>query len=309
MKNTRIVFMGTPLFACDILKSLIEEGYNVVGVVSQPDKKVGRKQEIELTPVKKLALEHGISVVQPLKIKLDFSEVAALEPELIVTCAYGQIVPKGLLDLPRFGCLNVHASLLPKLRGGAPIHKSIIYGEEYTGISIMRMVEKMDAGAYMMQESVKIEESDTAGSLHDKLKVLGSSMIKRAIPQVIEGTAIFVEQDESNVTYAWNISKEEERINLNESITTVYNQIRGLIPWPVGYIMIEGKKCKLWSVRKEEVQHNEVIGLLVIDQDVKIAVQGGYIIIDELQLEGKGKIQAKQFINGSAQKFNGVVVE
>lgn len=308
MKNTRIVFMGTPLFACAILKSLLDEGYNVVGVVSQPDKKVGRKQEVELTPVKKLALENGITVVQPSKIKLDFSEVIALEPDLIVTCAYGQIVPKGLLDYPRLGCINVHASLLPKLRGGAPIHKSIIYGEKYTGISIMRMVEKMDAGAYMMQESIQIEEADTTGSLHDKLKELGSTMIKKAIPHILDGTATFIEQDEANVTYAWNISKDEEKINISDQIEVVYNQIRGLIPWPVGYVLLEGKKCKLWAVRKLVQEHNLQAGLVVIDTDIRIAVQGGFIVVDELQVEGKGKVKAKEFMNGSAQKYKGVMV-
>lgn len=304
MKNTRIVFMGTPLFACDILKSLVEEGYNVVAVVSQPDKKIGRKQEVVMTPVKALATSYGIPVVQPIKIKTDYEEVLAYQPDLIVTCAYGQIVPKALLDAPKFGCINVHASLLPKLRGGAPIHKSIIFGEKETGISIMRMVEKMDAGAYMMQEAVLIEEQDTTGTLHDKLKALGAQMIKKAVPLIIEKKAIFTEQDESQVTYAWNVSKEEEKIVLDNDLQTVYNQIRGLIPWPVGYILLDGKKCKLWSVRKEVKEHQEPIGKISFKDHVYIAVQGGYIIVDELQLEGKTKVSAKDFMNGAGKKYN-----
>ncbi|MGL5541438.1 MAG: methionyl-tRNA formyltransferase, partial [Erysipelotrichaceae bacterium] len=170
-----------------------------------------------------------------------------------------------------------------------------------TGVSIMRMVEKMDAGAYMMQEAVPIEDHDTTGSLHDKLMHLGSAMIKTALPLLFEGKAEFIEQEEAEVTYAWNVSKEEEKIDLSKSVDEVYNQIRGLIPWPVGYVLIQGKKLKLWSVEKIVKEHALPVGTLVYADAVQIAVTGGMIKVLELQLEGRSKMDAKSFMNGSGK--------
>ncbi|MGL5978310.1 MAG: methionyl-tRNA formyltransferase [Erysipelotrichaceae bacterium] len=309
MNNTRVIFMGTPHFACSILNALLEEGYNVVAVVSQPDKKVGRKQELQATPVKALALTHNIPVVQPTSIKTQYEDVLAYAPDLIVTCAYGQIVPKALLDAPRFGCINVHASLLPALRGGAPIHKSIIYGHQETGISIMRMVEKMDAGAYMMQEAIPIGPDDTTGIIHDALMELGDSMIRRALPLILEGRATFIEQDESKITYAWNVSKEEEKIDFSKPLQQVYDQVRGLIPWPVGYGLLAGKKCKIWSAKARTATHSLATGCLVFSDVVEIAVDGGFLRVEELQLEGKQKVSAKDFMNGSGKKLEGELMQ
>ncbi|MDL2276109.1 methionyl-tRNA formyltransferase [Breznakia sp. OttesenSCG-928-G09] len=306
MKQLRIIFMGTPDFACSILESLIKSEYEVVGVVSQPDKKVGRKQIIQKTPVKQLAEKYHLPVFQPLKIKEDYKDILALNPDLIVTCAYGQMIPEHILNAPVYGSLNVHASLLPKLRGGAPIHKAIITGEKKTGVSIMRMVKKMDAGDYMLQKEIPIDELDTTGTLHDKLMKVGAEAIMEAIPLLISGKAVFVKQDETKATFAYNISKEEEKIDLDKSYKDVYNHIRGLIPWPVGYIDFYGKKLKLHAVRLSTITSSQAIGkVFVMDKKLCLACHGGVLELLEVQLEGKKKCSDKEFINGNKNKLTG----
>lgn len=300
----RIVFMGTPIFATAILERLIKDGYDVVGVVSQPDKKVGRKQIITPTPVHASAQANGIEVYQPISIKEGMDKIQEWNPDLIVTCAYGQMIPVAILEYPKYGSLNVHASLLPKLRGGAPIHKSILYGEKETGVSIMRMVKKMDAGAYMLQKKVTIGDDDTTEILHDKLMVCGANAISEAIPLLVSGKAVFIEQNEEEATFAFNVSKEEEFIDANRSIEKVYAQIRALISWPVGYILIDGKKIKIHKARRGITQVNHDIGSIFIENK-KLYLQclDGCIELLEVQLEGKGKCSSKDFINGAGRKF------
>ncbi|OCN03751.1 methionyl-tRNA formyltransferase [Erysipelotrichaceae bacterium MTC7] len=298
--------MGTPVFACSILKSLVDAKYNVVGVVSQPDKRVGRKQIIQETPVKELAKSYQIPVFQPVKIKDDYQEILDLKPDLIVTCAYGQFIPEVVLQAPTYGSLNVHASLLPKLRGGAPIHKAIIYGEKETGVSIMRMVKKMDAGDYMLQEKVTITDEDTTGSLHDKLMVAGAKAIVEAIPLLVEGNAVFTAQDESQATFAYNISKEEEKIDMRKSMDEVYNQIRGLIPWPVGYIMFCERKLKIHEVKRTDVTTSEPVGTVFRKEGDKkglyLSCHGGCLQLTKVQLEGKKACNCSEFINGNGNR-------
>lgn len=303
MKNKRIVFMGTPIFACAILQRLIDEGFNVVAVVSQPDKKVGRKQVITYTPVKELALKYGLRVIQPTNIKNEYDEVLSLKPDLMITCAYGQLVPEILLNAPTYGSINVHASILPKLRGGAPIHKAIIYGECESGVSIMRMVKKMDAGAVCGLVRVPIEENDTMGVLHDKLAVVGADELIRQLPAILNNEAVFIEQDESQVSYAWNISKEEEKIDFTKDIQTVYNQIRGLIPYPVGYVLHDGKKIKIHKAHIKKATVTSPVGTITgfVDSCMQVACHNGYLMIEELQLEGKSKTTAKDFYNGQGK--------
>ena len=204
----RVVFMGTPDFAVPVLKGLIDN-YEVVGVVSQPDRKVGRHQELKETPIKKLALENKIEVVQPIKIREEYQVVLDFKPDIIVTCAYGQIIPKEIIDYPKLGCINVHASLLPKLRGGAPIHKAIIDGYDKTGITIMYMDTKMDNGDIISQREIKIEDSDNLESLHDKLSILGKELLLDTLPSIIDGTNDRIKQDENEITFAYNISRED----------------------------------------------------------------------------------------------------
>lgn len=300
----RIVFMGTPIFATAILEQLLKDQYEVVGVVSQPDKKVGRKQVLQETPVKECALKHGISVFQPVKIKDDFEQIKLWKPDLIVTCAYGQMIPEHILQFPKYGSLNVHASLLPKLRGGAPIHKAIIYGHEKTGVSIMRMVKQMDAGDYMLQKEVVIEEDDTTALLHDKLMLCGASAISEAIPLLVANQAKFIKQDESEATFAYNISKEEEWIDPNRPVQQVYNHIRGLISWPVGYILVNDKKIKIHGARKGSMTTQNACGDLFV-QEKRLFLQclDGTIELLLVQLEGKAKCSAKEFMNGAGRNY------
>ena len=303
--KTKIVFMGTPDIACGMLQQLIDDDYDIVGVVSQPDKKVGRKQEIKMTEVKQLALQHQLDVFQPLSIKDDYQKIMDWKPDLIVTCAYGQFIPQKLLDFPPLGSINVHASLLPKLRGGAPIHWAIIQGHKETGISIMRMIQRMDAGAVMARKTVPIHEDDTTGDVYEKLKACGAELLHESIPKLIDQTAEFIEQDEKTATFAYNIAKEDEKINLDSDIDSIYNHIRGLIPFPVGYFYHDDKKIKLHKVRKKLSDHNHQIGECcgIIDRGYAIAVKGGYILLDELQVEGKGRVDAQSFANAQGRAW------
>lgn len=309
--NTRIVFMGTPDIAVAMLQRLLDEHYEVVGVVTQPDKKVGRKQEIKMSEVKQLALANHLPVFQPSKIVEDNEQIKAWKPDLIVTCAYGQFIPSSILEFPTYGSINIHASLLPKLRGGAPIHWAIINGDKETGISIMRMVKKMDAGAIMAQAKVCIEDEDTMGDVYEKLKVCGADLLAKSIPQLIEGKANFIEQDEAQATFGYNIQKEEEKIDFTKDIDTIYNHIRGLIPFPIGYALLHGKKIKFHKVRKLKKEHSHKAGELVgmLENGYAISVHGGYILMDELQIEGKAKTDAKSFYNGNGKQWIGEIIE
>lgn len=303
----KILFMGTPDIAVSMLKQILADGYDVIGVVTQPDKKAGRKQELKMSEVKQCALQHNIPVYQPVRIKDDYKDLMMLGADLIVTCAYGQFIPSELLEAPTYGSINVHASLLPKLRGGAPIHKAIIYGEKETGMSIMRMVKAMDAGAVMAQCKVRIEETDTAGSLYDKLAEAGAKLLSESIVKIKEGKAVFVEQEEEKATFAYTISKEEEFVSFDRDISKVYDHIRGLIPFPVGHGIINNKKVKFHKVRKVEKaiysKPGEVLGLL--DGGFAIAAVNGYVLIDEIQMEGKAKTDAKAFFNGAGKQLVG----
>lgn len=303
----KILFMGTPDIAVSMLKQILTDGYDVIGVVTQPDKKAGRKQELKMSEVKQCALQHNISVYQPVRIKDDYKELMDLGADLIVTCAYGQFIPTALLEAPTYGSINVHASLLPKLRGGAPIHKAIIYGEKETGMSIMRMVKAMDAGAVMAQCKVCIEENDTAGTLYNKLAEAGARLLSESIVKIKEGKAVFVEQDEAQASFAYTISKEEEFVSFNRDVCDVYNHIRGLIPFPVGHGIINKKKVKFHKVRKVEKpttsKPGEVLGLL--DGGFAIAAVNGYVLIDDIQMEGKTKTDAKSFFNGLGKQLVG----
>lgn len=303
----RILFMGTPVFAVGILDCLMENHYNVVGVVSQPDKKVGRKQIITPTPVKKAALEYGLPVYQPSSIKDIYEELKELDLDCIITCAYGQLVPTEILELPKIRCINVHASLLPKYRGGAPIHKAIINGETESGVSIMEMVKRMDAGDVCNVRKVDITLEDTMGSLHDKLIECGQKALIEVLDDVLNETAIFVPQDESKVTIARNISKEEEKIDFSKSGMEIYNQIRGLIPVPVGYAYLDDKKVKLHEVGLIQNASSHAVGEIIDYKNECLIVSLGSVLLEvkTLQLEGKAKVSAKDFYNGQGKKIIG----
>lgn len=307
----KVVFMGTPEFAVPILKLLIDE-YDVVGVVTQPDRMVGRKRIITPPPVKELALEHNIKVFQPLKIKENYQEILALSPDLIVTCAYGQILPEEILHFPKYGCINVHASLLPKLRGGAPIHHAIIDGYKETGITIMYMSKKMDQGDILTQVKTPILDDDTLGSLQYKLSEMAKDLLKSTIPLLIEDKIIPLKQTEAEVTYGYNISREEERIDFTKSIEEVDRQIRGLNPVPGAYTTINGKILKIYDVRfGDRYYPNTEDGTIVDFHHDGFSVVCGKkeLVITDMALEGKRRCAAKDFLNGvKKEELKGTVL-
>lgn len=297
--DIRVVFMGTPDFAALVLSGLIDK-YNVVGVVSQPDKIIGRSREKTFTPVKKLAIENNITVLQPEKVRSDYDDILALKPDIIITCAYGQIIPKALLDYPKYGCINVHASLLPKLRGGAPIHRSIIEGDKKTGITIMYMDKGMDTGDMISKMEVEISNLDTAATLHDKLMKASVKLLEKTLPSIVNGTNEREKQDDSKATYAYNVSREEEHINFNNNALDIYNQIRGLNSWPGAYSNLEDKQVKIWSSTICEKKFNSEPGTIEdIDKSgMLISTKDKSILITEIQMPGKKKTKVKDFING-----------
>lgn len=300
----RIVFMGTPDFAVPVLQQLIHDGYNVVGVVTQPDKPKGRKKELTPPPVKVEAEKHGIPVLQPTKIreKEQYEQVLALQPDLIVTAAFGQILPKELLEAPSYGCINVHASLLPELRGGAPIHYAILQGKTKTGITIMYMVEKLDAGDMLTQVEVPIEETDTVGTLHDKLSAAGAKLLSETIPLLLSGKITPIPQAEEKATFAPNIKREQEKIDWTKTGETIYNHIRGLNPWPVAYTTYEGQVWKIWWGEKVAAQTKAEPGTIIaVERDGIVVATGNEtaIKITELQPSGKKRMSTAQFLLGA----------
>jgi methionyl-tRNA formyltransferase len=299
MKDYRVVFMGTPEYSVPVLKGLIDN-YNVVGVVTQPDKEAGRGHEVLYSPIKMLALENNIKVVQPVKVREDYSCVLEMNPDIIITCAYGQIIPKEILDYPKFGCINVHASLLPKYRGGAPIHRAILNGEKETGITIMYMAEGMDDGDIISQEKVIIRDDETVGELHDELSILGPKLLLETLPSIFEGTNKRIKQDDSLVTLAKIIKKEDEIIDFNDSSINIYNKIRGLNPFPGAYALLDNKRVKIYKSRIEKDKSDKPVGTIidVLKDGIAVKTQDGAIIIEELKPEGKKQMTAKEFLNG-----------
>lgn len=304
----KIVFMGTPDFSVPILQNIISEGYQVVLVVTQPDRPKGRKRLLSAPPVKVEALKHNIPVYQPEKIRESYQEILTYEPDLIVTAAFGQILPNELLEAPKYGCINVHASLLPELRGGAPIHYSIMQGKKETGISIMYMVEALDAGAVLSQVAVPIDQTDHVGSLHDKLSIAGADLLMKTLPQLFEGTISAEEQDDQKATYAPNIKRDQEMLDWTRSAEELYNHVRGLHPWPVASTTIEGKNLKVWWAEPIEVDHAEMnqAGKIVEITNDSINVvcgNGDLLKLMDIQFSGNRRMLAKDFLNGNPDVF------
>lgn len=298
MKDKKVVFMGTPDFAVPILKMLIENT-NVILVVTQPDKEVGRKKEIRFSPIKEVAIKNNIEVFQPIKIRNDFDYILKLNPDIIITCAYGQIIPKQLLFTPKYKAINVHASLLPKLRGGAPLHHAIIDGYDKTGITIMYMDEHMDEGNIISQKEINIEESDNVGTIHDKLSLLGSCLLLETLPSIFEGTNNSIPQNNEEATYGYNIKREEELINFNKSSKDVFNQIRGLYPFPTGYAVLNGEIIKILESHigdDSKATPGEIIN--IYKNGIGVMCKDKEIIITKVKPEGKKEMNSSDFING-----------
>ncbi|MFJ7728977.1 methionyl-tRNA formyltransferase [Neobacillus sp. NPDC097160] len=306
---TKIVFMGTPDFSVPVLRQIIHDGFEVIGVVTQPDRPVGRKKVLTPPPVKVEALKHGIPVFQPEKIRQEeeLAKILLLQPDLIVTAAFGQILPRKLLDAPKFGCINVHASLLPELRGGAPIHYAIIQGKKKTGVTIMYMVEKLDAGDMLTSVEVPITEDDNVGTLHEKLSAAGSKLLSETLPLLLAGRLTPKPQNEVEATFAANIKREQEQIIWDKTGEEIYNHIRGLNPWPVAFTTLEGQVIKIWRAQKTVGLKGQEPGtILKIDSDGFTVSTGNEtaIKIIELQPSGKTKMLAEQFLRGAGSKIS-----
>ncbi|ANU17501.1 methionyl-tRNA formyltransferase [Planococcus maritimus] len=299
---TKIVFMGTPAFSAPILKMLVEEGHTIVSVVTQPDRPVGRKKILTPTPVKEQALELGLPIYQPEKLKdpEQAQKILDLEPDLIVTAAFGQILPTAILEAPTLGAINVHASLLPEYRGGAPIHQAIIDGKKETGVTIMYMVDRLDAGDIISQTTVPIEDTDHTGSMFEKLSTAGMDLLKETLPSIIDGTNPRIPQDEERVTFARNISREQERIDWDKSAYEIYNQVRGLHPWPVAFTTFDGANIKVWWSEISDSQKGGAPGVIVeLAKDAIIVQTGdGTLAIKELQPAGKKRMTAEDYLRG-----------
>ncbi|RTQ88916.1 methionyl-tRNA formyltransferase [Lysinibacillus telephonicus] len=305
---TSVVFMGTPAFSVPILRMVHEEGYEVLAVVTQPDRPVGRKRVLTPPPVKDEAIRLGLHVIQPEKLhdSSELDEILSLNPDIIITAAFGQILPKKLLDAPRLGCINVHASLLPKYRGGAPIHQAILDGEEKTGVTIMYMAEKLDAGDIISQREIAIEETDDTGSMFDKLSILGRDLLKDTLPLIVKGKNERLKQDETKATFAHNISREQERIDWSKDARTVFNQVRGLSPWPTAYTTFQGDNVKVWAAKMGLTSTNAEPGEVIkINKDsFEVAAgDGKSIAILELQPAGKKRMTAEEYLRGTGSKL------
>lgn len=307
MKNKRIVFMGTASFSKAVLEKLLENNYNIIAVVTQPDRYVGRKRVLTMPDVKVVALEHHLPVYQPSKIKEEYQDIVALEPDLIITAAYGQIVPEAVLNAPKIGCINVHASLLPKYRGGAPVHYAIIEGDEVTGVTIMYMVKKMDAGNIISQRTVNIGKEETTGELYERLSDVGADLLIETLPSILKGTNDSIIQDESLVTYSPTISREQEKIDFNKSAIQVYNQVRGMNPWPGAYTTYQGKVVKIWAGKVHDCKNaNEHHGhqangtiVKIFKDAIGVKTGDGIYLITEFQLAGKKRMLVKDYLNGN----------
>jgi methionyl-tRNA formyltransferase len=307
----KIVFMGTPIFATAVLNALLDMDVEVLAVVTQPDKKVGRKQVLSAPPVKLLALEHQLPVLQPNRVIECLNTLKDYKPDAIVTCAYGMFLPQEILDVPLIECINVHASLLPKYRGGAPIHRAVMAGEQETGISLMRMIKKMDAGEVFVKESITIGSNETTSDVHDRLMALANRMVKEHLLDILNLNVAPTVQEEALVTFAPIITAEDEHINLEKDGETIYNQIRGLIKFPYGYVIINDLKVKIIEAEFIKKTHNNDVNTIVgfNDDGMIIAINDGLLIIKKLQVQGKRIMDASQVKHGLGKKWIGLEVK
>ena len=305
MNKKKIVFMGTPKFAVPVLEMLIEN-YGVDLVITQPDKKVGRKKVLTPPPVKVVALDNNIKVLQPEKISTDeetYNTLKELNPDIIITAAYGQLVPEKILEIPKHKCINVHGSLLPKLRGGAPIQYSILENHKKTGITIMYMVKKLDAGDMISKVEVDILDSDNYESLHDKLSVAGRDLLNETLPKIFSGDIAPEKQDDEQATFARNILREDEKIDWNTSAREVFNKVRALDPTPGAFTYLDGNVLKIWSsevVELEEQSSYSKVGTIVKQDKKNIYVLCGnetILKVHELQVSGKKRMPVVNFLS------------
>jgi len=304
MNDLRIVFMGTPDFAVGVLKNLIQHKCTIVGVITAPDKPSGRGRKLNQSAVKKYAIEQQLPVLQPTNLKNEdfLNELKLLNPNLQIVVAF-RMLPKVVWQLPTFGTFNLHASLLPEYRGAAPINWAIINGETKTGVTTFFIDEKIDTGAIILQEQVAISETDTAGDLHDKLMETGGQLVVKTVKLIEKGTVKTTKQPDKEEKPAPKIYKETCKIDWNQPIDSIYNKIRGLSPYPAAWTIInntnETFEAKIYSASKEKIEHSETVGNIITTKKVlKVAVQGGFIFVNEMQLPGKRKMNVTDLLNG-----------
>ncbi|CAH1205106.1 Methionyl-tRNA formyltransferase [Paenibacillus allorhizoplanae] len=302
-----IIFMGTPDFAVPSLQALLEEGYNVTTVVTQPDRPKGRKRVLTPTPVKVEAEKHGIPVLQPVKLREADSveQIRQLAPDLIVTAAYGQILPKSVLDLPKYGCINIHASLLPKYRGGAPIHHAVMRGEAETGVTIMYMAVGLDTGDMISRVALPIEDTDTTGMLFEKLSIAGADLLKRTLPDLLAGRIEAVPQNEADAIYSPNIRREDELLDWSRSAMELWNHIRGLNAYPGAYTFWNGDVLKVWASLKPMQSGQDRTGIVpgtvlsCSEQGIEVMTGAGALWLTEIQPAGKKAMLVSEFVRGA----------
>ena len=300
-----IVFMGTPDFAVPTLQMLIDEGYNVKAVVTQPDRPKGRGNKLAAPPVKDLAVEYNIPVLQPEKIRADqefIEHIKNLAPDLIIVVAFGQILPKSILDIPRLGCINIHGSLLPKYRGSSPIQRAILNDDETTGVTIMYMDVGMDTGDMISKAEMLVLPEDTAGSLHDRMMHVGAEVLRETLPGIIDQTVKGVKQNEEEATYAPMLDKQMGLIDWEQNSRVIDCLVRGLTPWPTAYTYYDSKLVKIWKVKAVEHEDSKTRPGQIIDiiaeEGILVSTLDGALLIEELQVQGKRRMKTSDYVRG-----------
>lgn len=299
----KIVFMGTPEFAVPCLQKIIDEGHEVVAVVTQPDKPKGRGKKLAMPPVKELALKYDIPVYQPLKAREEsfVDTLKEMNPELIVVVAFGQILPKSILDIPKYGCVNVHASLLPRYRGAAPLNWVIINGEEKTGVTTMYMDEGLDTGDMILKSEIPLDDEITAGELHDKMMIYGAKVLKETIDLIEKGEAPREKQSNENTCYSPIMNKSLGNIDWNKSAIDIHNLVRGINPWPSAYTTYEGQTMKIWKTKVIDKNSDKDPGTIIsVDKEgINVSTSEGIVQIKEIQMAGKKRMEVPEYIKGN----------
>ncbi|MCR5742567.1 MAG: methionyl-tRNA formyltransferase [Lachnospiraceae bacterium] len=296
----KIIYMGTPDFAVNTLQTLIDSRHEVIAVFTQPDKPKGRSGQLQMPPVKELAVKYGIPVYQPVKIReQEYVElIQGMGADVAVVAAFGQILPKSILDAPKYGCINVHASLLPKYRGASPIQQSILDGEKETGVTIMKMDVGMDTGDIILQEAFALDQTETGGELFDKLSVMGGPMVLKVLDSFEDGSVTFTKQDESRATHVKMITKENGHIDWNQSAVKIERMVRGYNPWPAAYTYVGSKMFKIWEAKLAETQGLGAGEFIVDDGSMVVGTGDGALRLISVQLEGKKRMNIADFLRG-----------
>jgi len=307
-RQLRILFAGTPDFAASSLQALLDAGHNVIGVYTQPDRPAGRGRKLTPSPVKKVALEHDLPVYQPLNFKLaeDRQQLAALDADLMVVVAYGLLLPQAVLDAPRLGCINVHASLLPRWRGAAPIHRALLAGDSETGVTIMQMDAGLDTGAMLLKKHCPITPTDTSGELHDRLAVIGAAALLESLPAIAGQTIRPEIQDDSLACYAHKLEKAEGEIDWHKPATEIARQIRGLAPWPVAFTTLNGETLRIWYAEASDEQSNAKPGTVIgtDKQAITVASGDGAVRLLKIQLPGSKAMDSSAVLNSKRELFS-----